>query len=161
MQSLNTDALDALRSGILNGCRAAELEITLHLVMELSEPGEVRFNAHGRLTSFIVAPPGQPSTNWDNELIDGISSRLDESPNQVIVTIISAGVSLYQAPGKVIAADAEYGSWWDGWAYDSSSGRWGKVCVAHEVAPRPHMAPAMEYARENAIGFILARAKVG
>ena len=149
---MEISAIDRLREKIISGCQNAEFEIAMHLVLSLSNPGSVR--------PFIVAPPGEPSYNWDNELTGGISGSTEDRGETVVITLISAGVSLYQHPGRVIAADAEYGSWWDGWAYDSRGGKWVKIAPPHEVAPRPHMAPAKEWAAEHAMDLIAARAAI-
>lgn len=115
------------------------------LVESLSVPGSV--------VPFVVAPPGEPSYNWDDELTGGISYTVADGGAPAL-TMRSAGVSKYAHPGKIIAADAEQGSFWSGWAYDSRGARWVKCAPAHMVAPRPHMRPALERMREGGLAAI-------
>lgn len=116
------------------------------IVASLSTPGSV--------VPFVVSAPGQPSFNWDDELTAGIFAEEEADAETIAVTLISAGRSFWNQGGTVIAADAEFGSWWDGWAFDSTDWKWVKAAEPHFVEPRPHMAPALERAQAKIIRFV-------
>ena len=123
-----------------------------NIVDSLSTPGSV--------VPFVASSPGQPSFNWDDELTTGISHEVTPGETTVTLTLTSAGVSKYAHPGKVIAADAEFGSWWNGWAFDSRAGKWVKAAEPHQVEPRPHMQPEMDYWETKLIPELESRVRV-
>lgn len=150
--TINTNLRGLLGPRIQKALEQLGEDTQAYIVDSLSIPGSV--------VPFVVAPPGKPSFNWDDELTSGISHETTSGDVGPELVVRSAGVSKYQHPGKVIAADAENGAWWDGWAFDSRSGKWVWISPPHMVAPRPHMRPALEDLRESALPFIAGEVRL-
>jgi len=144
--------LTTIRQSLLLALEDVAAESQAQIVESLSTPGSV--------IPFVAAPAGYPSFNWDDELTSGISHEVVPGESTITVTMRSAGVSKYAHPGKVIAADAEFGSWWDGWAFDSRSGKWVKAAEPHFVERRPHMQPEMDFWDRNLIPDLTGKVKL-
>lgn len=150
--SIDLDLVTRLQGRLARAMDRLGSDVQAEIVERLSVPGSV--------VPFVASRPGEPSTNWDDELTSGITHGVQVSRGSVTLTVRSAGVSKYQHPGKVIAADAEFGSFWDGWAYDSRGGRWVKAARPHMVAPRPHMKPSLEDLKRSGLSHIAREARV-
>lgn len=146
------NALDRLQDRVERALGGYGDMAVRELVDALSVPGSV--------DPFIASPPGEPSFNWDDELTSGISRDLEVTADGPMLHIFSAGVSIPQTGSRHIAADAEFGHWWDGWAFDTREGKWKKCASPHFVEPRPHMAPAMQRAREEVLAYVRGAAHV-
>jgi hypothetical protein len=133
---LDLAQFETVREDIRGALRSLGQKCVDDIKESLSVPGQPK--------PFVAALPGQPSYNWDDELVDGIFYDFQDLGLTMVITVWSAGVSLYSKPGEIIAADAEFGSFWNGWAFDSSSGKWLKVAPPHDVLPRPHMQPELD-----------------
>ena len=107
--------------------------------------------------NFVASAPGEPPTNWFNELVDGISAYTVDEGDTVTGTLLSDGRSIDpERDGEVIAAAAEEGSFWDGFAYIPDLGHAMYICPPHFVEPRPYMAPQFDAFEANGLQMLAA-----
>jgi hypothetical protein len=104
----------------------------------------------GSPVPFIASSPGEPPTNWyGNMLFPEALYLVDDTANvsDISMTLVSDAMDLTGT--HHFSADAEFGHWWDGKAYDPVDGQIKQVAPPHDVAPRPFMRPGFALMKQR------------
>jgi hypothetical protein len=113
-----------------------------------------KLGVQGSVVPFVASKPGEYPYRWGPELQQSLSTEMSSSPHGVSCTVISDAVDKHLNPGRHFSADAEFGSWWNGWAYDFMTGKIVKVAPAHQVAPRPFMKRGLDESKQAIVKII-------
>lgn len=109
----------------------------------------------GSVVPFVASQPGEYPYQWDGVLQDSITYSPGNDPLEAFV--YSDAVDQHVHPGQHFSAAEEFGSWWDGWAWDFETGRIVKVAEEHMVEGRHFMSMGLNDCREAVYKIIAGK----